>query len=98
MTRESGAGLVKATFNGSKKMLRLDIDEQLLVKQEKEMWLISLKIEDFIDEKMGEDFLFLNDVSWTEVNRRFGDIREMVKWETNHMGRISKVMDYERDK
>lgn len=60
VTRESGAGLVKATLNGSRKMVRLDIDEQLLVKQEKEMLqdlimaAVNLAIEEVEERTKGE--------------------------------------------
>ena len=36
-TAESGGGLVKATANGHKQLLKLDIDESLLTPQDREM-------------------------------------------------------------
>jgi DNA-binding YbaB/EbfC family protein len=59
-TKESGAGLVKATVNGTKKILRLEIDEQLLVKEEKEMLqdlivaAVNLAIDEIEEKTKGE--------------------------------------------
>lgn len=36
-TAESGAGLVKATVNGQRRLLRLDIDDSLLTGQDRDM-------------------------------------------------------------
>ncbi|WP_422003746.1 YbaB/EbfC family nucleoid-associated protein [Roseivirga pacifica] len=36
-TGESGAGMVKATVNGKKQVVSIDIDEGLLTKEDKEM-------------------------------------------------------------
>ncbi len=36
-TGEAGAGLVKATVNGKKRVVSIDIDESLLSKEDKEM-------------------------------------------------------------
>ena len=36
-TGEAGAGLVKATANGQRKLIKLEIDESLLVKEDKDM-------------------------------------------------------------
>jgi len=36
-TGESGAGMVKATVNGKKEVISIDIDPSLLVKEDKEM-------------------------------------------------------------
>jgi nucleoid-associated protein EbfC len=37
VTSESGAGMVKATINGQKKLIKLDIDADLVKKEDKEM-------------------------------------------------------------
>jgi nucleoid-associated protein EbfC len=37
VTSESGAGLIKATINGQRKVIRLDIDADLIKKEDKEM-------------------------------------------------------------
>jgi len=36
-TGEAGAGMVKATVNGKKQVISIDIDESLLVKEDKDM-------------------------------------------------------------
>lgn len=36
-TGEAGAGMVKATVNGKKKVISIDIDESLLTKEDREM-------------------------------------------------------------
>jgi nucleoid-associated protein EbfC len=37
VTSESGAGMVKATINGQRKLIKLDIDPDLIKKEDKEM-------------------------------------------------------------
>ena len=60
VTKESGAGLVKATVNGTKQLLRLEVDEQLLAKEEKEMLqdlviaAVNLAIEEVEEQKKGQ--------------------------------------------
>lgn len=60
VTKESGAGFVKATVNGEKKLLRLDVNEQLLVKEEKEMLqdlviaAVNLAIQEVEEQRKGQ--------------------------------------------
>ncbi|MGF1637739.1 MAG: YbaB/EbfC family nucleoid-associated protein [Cyclobacteriaceae bacterium] len=37
LTAESGAGMVKATVNGKKKLLSLDVDADIIAKEDKQM-------------------------------------------------------------
>lgn len=59
-TGESGAGLVKATVNGDRQVLKLDIDASLLKPEEKEMLqdltvaAINIAMKE-IDKKIGDE-------------------------------------------
>jgi len=58
---ESGAGMVKATVNGERKVLRLEIDPEIIKKEDKDMLqdlvvaAINIALKN-VDEKIKEEF------------------------------------------
>jgi DNA-binding YbaB/EbfC family protein len=60
-TGESGAGMVKATVNGERKVLKLEIDPEIIKKEDKDMLqdlvvaAINIALKN-VDEKVKEEF------------------------------------------
>lgn len=60
-TGESGAGMVKATVNGDRKVLKLEIDPEIIKKEDKDMLqdlvvaAINIALKN-VDEKVKEEF------------------------------------------